>query len=590
MAIRNGYDRAFTTILDSNMCNLITAVVIYRIAPDNVKGFGVTLIISIVMSMFASVFLTRIIFDVAERVGKIKDLKMNQAIGKTSFDFMGKRYLAIGASWLLIAVGLFAAFQRGADLLNIDFTGGSSVTMVLKDDAKMTFSEVLDVLNETELAEQNQSLVEVGEGGTRFTVSSIEQDVVEVQKIIQDKFGDKLQTYQVETTNLEPIGELTGAVRGRRNVSALLVNFQVDAEEAADAEEPAAEDATEAPATEETAPSADETAETETSETEAAPAAETEIKAPATAASLFAGGTSARLTFGKEGDDDAGVNYETVEHMLGEALAATNHPSTRMEINNPEYLSGSARRFNFWDVKLALPLAEAEAVFDHLETTTNSEPVFPLANKIGGRVADDLRTKAIAAIVVSFIGIIAYVWFRFNGWIYGVAAVIAIIHDVLITVGFLAMSAWVVQSIPGLASALMIEKFQISLPVVASLLTIIGYSLNDTIVVFDRIREVKGKSPKLTGNMINQSVNETLSRTLLTSSTTILSVIVLYLMGGEGIHGFTFALVIGIIVGTYSSIFIASPILLWLTHADQGSPASATSQSSVGTRDLAATK
>jgi SecD/SecF fusion protein len=261
-----------------------------------------------------------------------------------------------------------------------------------------------------------------------------------------------------------------------------------------------------------------------------------------------------------------------------------------MEINNPEYLIGSARRFNSWDVKLALPAAEAEKVFNHLETTTNSQPVFPLANKIGGRVADDLRTKAIAAIIVSFIGIIAYVWFRFHGWIYGVAAVIAIIHDVLITVGFLAMSAWLVQSVPGLATALMVEKFQISLPVVASLLTIIGYSLNDTIVVFDRIREVKGKSPKLTSEMINQSVNETLSRTLLTSSTTILSVIVLYIMGGEGIHGFTFALVIGIIVGTYSSVFIASPILLWLSHADQGSPASALSQSSVGTRDLAATK
>jgi SecD/SecF fusion protein len=579
MAIRNGYDRAFTTILDSNMCNLITAVVIYRIAPDNVKGFGVTLIISIVMSMFASVFLTRIIFDVAERVGKIKDLKMTQAIGKTNFDFMGKRFVAIGASWVLIAVGMFAVFQRGADLLNIDFTGGSSVTMVLKDEDNMTFSEVLDVLNETALADKNLSIVEVGEGGTRFTVSSIEQDVVAVQKIIQDKFGDKLQTYQVETTNLEPIGEQTGAV-GRRKISARLVNFQADAEDTEAVEETA-----EAPAGDDATSPAE-----ETSETEAAPAAEATVAAPTTGANLFEGGTSARLTFGEEGDDDAGVNFETIEHMLSESLAATGHQSARMEINNPEYLLGSARRFNFWDVKLALPQAEAEKVFNHLETTTNSQPVFPLANKIGGRVADDLRTKAIAAIVVSFIGIIAYVWFRFHGWIYGVAAVIAIVHDVLITVGFLAMSAWLVQSIPGLASALMIEKFQISLPVVASLLTIIGYSLNDTIVVFDRIREVKGKSPKLTGEMINQSVNETLSRTLLTSSTTILSVIVLYIMGGEGIHGFTFALVIGIVVGTYSSVFIASPILLWLSHADQGSPASALSQSSVGSRDLAATK
>jgi SecD/SecF fusion protein len=110
----------------------------------------------------------------------------------------------------------------------------------------------------------------------------------------------------------------------------------------------------------------------------------------------------------------------------------------------------------------------------------------------------------------------------------------------------------------------MIEKFQISLSIVAALLTIIGYSLNDTIVVFDRIREVKGKSPHLSREMINSSINQTLSRTLLTSLTTFFSVIILYVLGGDGIHGFAYALLIGIFVGTYSSVFIAAPILLWM--------------------------
>ncbi|MCA9258660.1 MAG: protein translocase subunit SecDF, partial [Planctomycetales bacterium] len=109
------------------------------------------------------------------------------------------------------------------------------------------------------------------------------------------------------------------------------------------------------------------------------------------------------------------------------------------------------------------------------------------------------------------------------------------------------------------------EKFQISLPLVAAFLTIIGYSLNDTIVVFDRIREVKGKSPRLTADMINTSINQTLSRTLLTSLTTLLTVLILYIWGGDGIHAFAFALVVGVIVGTYSSIFIASPFLLWMS-------------------------
>ena len=103
-------------------------------------------------------------------------------------------------------------------------------------------------------------------------------------------------------------------------------------------------------------------------------------------------------------------------------------------------------------------------------------------------------------------------------------------------------------------------------------MTIIGYSLNDTIVVFDRIREVRGKSPGLTVEMINASINQTLSRTILTSLTTLIVVVILYAIGGSGIHGFAFALVVGIVVGTYSSIFIASPVLLWMSHSAEPAP------------------
>ena len=112
----------------------------------------------------------------------------------------------------------------------------------------------------------------------------------------------------------------------------------------------------------------------------------------------------------------------------------------------------------------------------------------------------------------------------------------------------------------------MIEEFKISLPMVAAFLTIVGYSLNDTIVVFDRIREVRGKSPSITGVMINTSINQTLGRTLLTSLTTLFVVVTLYALGGAGIHGFAFALVVGVMVGTYSSIFVASPALLWMAR------------------------
>jgi len=159
------------------------------------------------------------------------------------------------------------------------------------------------------------------------------------------------------------------------------------------------------------------------------------------------------------------------------------------------------------------------------------------------------------------IGIVAYIWIRFQRVTYGLAAVVALVHDVLITLGAIAVSFWLTP-----LSFLQIEEFKISLPVVAAFLTIIGYSLNDTIVVFDRIREVKGKSPDLTGDMINTSINQTLSRTLLTSLTTLMVVLILYFFGGQGIHTFAYALVIGVLVGTYSSIFVASPVLLWMTQ------------------------
>jgi SecD/SecF fusion protein len=180
-----------------------------------------------------------------------------------------------------------------------------------------------------------------------------------------------------------------------------------------------------------------------------------------------------------------------------------------------------------------------------------------------------MQQRAIAGLLLSLLFITIYIWFRFNNVSYGVAAVIALIHDVLITIGILAISHWLFKPL----GFLLIEDFKISLTIVAAILTIIGYSLNDTIVVFDRIREVKGKSPNLTEKMINTSVTQTLSRTLLTSSTTIVAILLMYIWGGEGIHGFAFCLLVGILVGTYSSIFVAAPILLWLSKREQAARA-----------------
>jgi SecD/SecF fusion protein len=211
-------------------------------------------------------------------------------------------------------------------------------------------------------------------------------------------------------------------------------------------------------------------------------------------------------------------------------------------------------------------------VLDDMQKSLNSRPIFPLANKIGSRVAGDLQNTAISALLVSLLGIVGYIWFRFQKLSYGLAAVIALVHDVLIALGLVAISAWVANGAEGLARLLQIDAFQISLPIVAAFLTIIGYSLNDTIVIFDRIREVRGKSPRLSAEMVNNSISQTLSRTLITSLTTLIVVSILFWFGGSGVHGFAFTLLVGIIVGTYSSIFIASPALLWLDRLEAGEP------------------
>jgi SecD/SecF fusion protein len=277
--------------------------------------------------------------------------------------------------------------------------------------------------------------------------------------------------------------------------------------------------------------------------------------------------------FGKED----GVSHDSLLARISDLLAARGNKGVAPTLDNPDYLPGSGVAFKDWTLRLGLPEADALAVAKELQQKLDAEPLFPLANKIGGAVAGDLQSKAIVATLVSLLGIIAYVWFRFQSVNFGLAAVVALIHDVLVTIAAIAASSWLVANVPALASFLKIESFQISLTIVAALITIIGYSLNDTIVIFDRIREVRGKSPKLTEEMINKSVNQTLARTILTSLTVLIVVVVLYLFGGPGIHGFAFAMVVGVIAGTYSTVFIASPVLLWLsgTGGDGASKATA---------------
>jgi preprotein translocase subunit SecF len=181
---------------------------------------------------------------------------------------------------------------------------------------------------------------------------------------------------------------------------------------------------------------------------------------------------------------------------------------------------------------------------------------------VGPKVGAELQRKAVLATLYALGGMLVYIAFRFE-WIYGVGAVIAVFHDTVITIGLFSLF-----------------NKEISMTVIAALLTLVGYSMNDTIVIFDRIREnLKILRREPLDSLMNKSINQTLSRTIMTSGLTFLTVIALFLFGGPVLHGFSFALVCGIIVGTYSSVFIASPIVLfWHNFADprrrgRGAPA-----------------
>ena len=247
----------------------------------------------------------------------------------------------------------------------------------------------------------------------------------------------------------------------------------------------------------------------------------------------FIGGMSIRVKF----------QQAVSEAEVREALNAYNLGSSEVKVvqefgGEPEIL-----------IRVKQEAAGENAQQQVEEALTSQFPDDPFeirsVDKVGPKIGAELRSKAMLAIIITLVLVLTYLSWRFE-FRFGVGAVAALFHDVIITLGIFSLL-----------------NLEISLAVVAAFLTIVGYSLNDTIVVFDRIREnLRRKSGATLGKVINMSINQTLSRTVITSGTTFMVVFILYVFGGQVIHDFAFALLVGIIIGTYSSIYIASPILL----------------------------
>jgi SecD/SecF fusion protein len=207
-------------------------------------------------------------------------------------------------------------------------------------------------------------------------------------------------------------------------------------------------------------------------------------------------------------------------------------------------------------------LALLGQILDSVKRSFDAAPEPERLEVFDSQLAKDTRNKALVAIIISWVAIIVYLWFRFGNWTFGLAAVLCLVHDLCFTLGAIAACHYL-HLIPPF-NYLGIQDFKIDLAAVAALLTLVGYSVNEIIVNFARVREVRGKNPQLTPQMINDSVNQTLSRTMLTSMTVLLVSIVLYAFGGEGVHLFAFVMMMGVMISTYSAIFVACPLLLFL--------------------------
>ena len=242
--------------------------------------------------------------------------------------------------------------------------------------------------------------------------------------------------------------------------------------------------------------------------------------------------------------DGESVDGESVYRSAAVVIGADSH-TNYVENTEDFYTNGEGYAARVWQL-----------VHGGLRRDTSLDSV----SKISPQVSGTMRTRALVAMILSLLAIVAYIWIRFGSIRYGMAAIVALVHDVVITLGVLAIFGLIHDS--ALGRGLLLTDFKVNLALVAALLTIIGYSLNDTIVIFDRIRENRGRLAHTSATVLNTSINQTISRTVLTSGTTFLAVLTLYIFGGEGVHGFALAMLIGVIVGTYSSIAIAAPLLL----------------------------
>ncbi len=600
IAVKNGYQKAFRAIFDANLTTFITAAILYWVASEEIKGFAIVLMLGIISSMFTALFVTRVVFNILLTKRIIKShLFMLRLIHEPKINWMKARPIFCTVSVLLIVAGLFVFFTRDDSKNNkydIEFTGGTSVQINLKDDVQLTRRQVEDRIYAVAAGLANPALAaanvySIGKTGRAYEINTTEtnkttatvtfaaaadrnttESITATIKETEDKFGGKLNDLVVTPkTGANPaVFVITTSQLNKSVVKELLENAFPDANISQPQVGEVVNNAI-------LSAFADELQIQQNLQPKitAVEKLTGEIIDSYPELVEFIGGVKITceiekvespeqidrrikdLRFKPDTQNLAWYSYEILNANLTPILEP-NLPVKSFVYVSVEPQAGFRK------------LTEEEWMrFVENETTkvvaaARLETSLPRVTQINPSIGAEAKTRAMIAIVLSLLAIVAYIWIRFGNLRYGIAAIVALIHDVCITLGAVTACTYIAASPIG--EKLLIGDFKINLVMIAAFLTLIGYSLNDTIVVFDRIRENRHRA-QLIPQTITNSINQTMSRTILTSFTTFIVVLVMYIFGGSALRGFTFAIGFGIIIGTYSSIAIAAPILLLGTKA-----------------------
>ncbi len=593
-ALKNAYERAFTAIIDANITTMLVCLILGWVGTEEVRGFAITLGLGVLFSMFTSLVVTRWVFQLLLDWGLLKrPVFMLRLIATPNINWMAKRHFFWGLSVVLVAMGIGSLLWQGSEIWGIEFSSGTQATITFRDDAlidgklpddaavrdrfktsalQLGFNKLNDTarvetqINPNRIAEfladyddkdDPDGRISLGEWSDRkmnaefFKLIDTDQDGTLTREELRENLP--ASSYQIATTEVK-LGRIRDSardafgeslqVRSRRSFE-LVRDKQVD---------------------------------------------ELGIKIPHTGRSRIIPELwrSINPTYRQELLDYEGgalLVIQNVHPLISETELTQRIREMRFQVDFKDQLLSQTQV-----IPLRSASEDASSAFAVLVRPTEMQQLDKLgawdkfvdgevallkaalereeamvATNFDAAIAGETAQLAIVAVVLSWLAIVIYLWFRFGSVQWGLAAVICLIHDVIIVVGLVAASGWVYNTFLG--RALGIQSFKIDLAMVAAILTVIGYSVNDTIVVFDRIRENRGRLTTVSGQVINTSINQTLSRTLLTSGTTFIVVIIMYVAGGPGIHAFNFALLVGIVFGTYSSVAIASPLLMGFRRA-----------------------